>query len=381
MWAVLMVISFIFTSIALLLSTKISSGATIGISIGIGVIVPVTGLISLFTIKPEYNKVENRKVIAFSSSFDQTKGMIEKQMKDKGVDHATTAKVTSFIDSISALYDPLFKELNSEKNGLLNLGISAGGSDSFKTAWVTDLSFQIKKLSSFASEQVVPDQLKQVLQSSAKYGGGQFTTRVIDGSENFNAKKMSDLLVKEIKAFFTVEETLKKNKVGIIALNELIGHRAKGYIWGRDLTQPSSAYSTAKDIASPLFEFNQHRTPIEKMIFNVHAISNSPLSFIFNKTKLEKLIGKHSDEIYKDDSLKFTNIFTGNDRWLWYKNNPGEMKIYNSLVLTAQANPNAIKIVESVEYVSRNTILWIYLAISALLLPLTYLVIRRQDFR
>lgn len=385
MWSVLMVIGFIFTSIGLLLSTKLSSSATVGISIALGVVIPVTSLVAMFTVKPAYNKVENNEALAFSKSFAHTKSIFQEKMHDLGIPTTKASGVLSLVDKVESLYSKAFEQLNSEKDGLLNLGISTGGKDSFKFAWVGDINYQIKSLSSFASERVVPDALKEALQSSSKVAvSTSLTTKVIKGSDKITAAKMSSMLKNAVVSLHEIQDTLKQSAGALLTANLAFDPGGAKYTWGHIGVngQKPQNYQNKYDIASWEFKNGQKRTPIEQLILRVHEMSDEPLQFIFKKDKLDKMINRNNNINISHD-LQFSEVFKDNNHlidWNWYSS-PMEKEIYESLVSFAQEDPNAMKIVESVEYVSRNTILWIYLAISALLLPLTYLVIRRQDFR
>ena len=62
-WLIMFLIGFIFSSISLLLSTRLSVGATIGISIGLGLVVPITSMIGMFSKTDEYEKFDESKTV------------------------------------------------------------------------------------------------------------------------------------------------------------------------------------------------------------------------------------------------------------------------------------------------------------------------------
>ena len=153
---ILLLIGLIFSSIALLLSTKLSVGATIGASIAIGVIIPITSLVGTFTRNNQYKVVSNQK----------------------GATLITTAQ--NFLDNlphVQALDDPELKaardELNDlieDKNSIYNLALETEEKNIFNYLWFFDINFQIQLLSSFAYEQVIPSELQDIVKPKSRNG-------------------------------------------------------------------------------------------------------------------------------------------------------------------------------------------------------------------
>lgn len=66
--------SLFFSSIGLILSTRLSTGATIGITIALGIYIPLSGLLSIFMRKPEAIPVSRTEAYTqiFAEHFQKT---------------------------------------------------------------------------------------------------------------------------------------------------------------------------------------------------------------------------------------------------------------------------------------------------------------------
>ena len=389
-WGILMVVGFIFTSIALLLSTKLSVGATIGISIGIGVIIPVTSLVATFTVKPEFVTSTNGDPFAFENSFGQIKKGILEETHSK---NTKNNELISSLDSLEKIYGTAFAKISKDKSGLLNLGVNVGGKDSFKYAWVADLNFQIQSLAGFASNKMVPEALRPILQSSSTSKAPMMstkTTKRINGGDKWTAASLSQEIKEEVDALHKVEDDFNKpiNVNPLLFINYVLNqkiwkeHNIKGklqqYTWDQIINEDKfKVTANTADNGLPL-------TPIEKLIKSIHSMSSKPLTFIFNKKELDKAIGdyKKKSTSIKEPALKFSKVFNG---YAWYKEtNPklrNETLIYDELIISAEHDKDMFRQVKTIEYVSKYTVLWAYLIISLILVPTSFLIIRKQDFR
>ena len=165
MFLILMTTSTIFTSLAILISTKMGSGATIGITSALGIIIPITGVVSTFTRNIEYTHIENDSMTNtynFISRLDQ-------QTSDSSNNNVQLVDLEPLIDSFKDLYEQVKSD-----DGLLGLGISTGETDGFKSSWFADINYHFQLFSTFASDQVIPDELKGTVESiSARHPESQ----------------------------------------------------------------------------------------------------------------------------------------------------------------------------------------------------------------
>lgn len=149
MWGIITLMGFIFSSLGVLLSTKISVGATIGISIGLSVVIPVTSLIQTVTKKEEYKSINSYTSGKTLLNQVQSLASLQKVLPQKQIN-----------DLLSQISD-LNKETD-DPQGIYRLGYSTGDTNDFKNLWPFDINFQIQKLASFASDEVVSDLAKSM---------------------------------------------------------------------------------------------------------------------------------------------------------------------------------------------------------------------------
>ena len=158
-WGILALTGFIFSSIGVLLSTKVSVGATIGISIGLSVVIPATSIIGSVTKKDEYKDI---------SKYSESKSLISQL---RGYSHSLSngesTKLNSLLDGLSAEID--------DPKGIYSLGVATGETNGFKNFWPLDINFQIQKLSAFASDSVASDLGKKISMTQVKHEAPGYT--------------------------------------------------------------------------------------------------------------------------------------------------------------------------------------------------------------
>lgn len=170
LFVIIYIMCLIFSSLSLLISTKLSFGGTIGASIALGIIVPITALIWTFTHKASEYKLSNRSAI--NAIYDA-----QGQFKEDDVpqefrhlsDNTQEAQRNYFTEALNV-------------NSIYALGLSSGMSDSFESAWVGDLQYQISTMGSFASEHVAPDTSRLMASSSLS----SFDSASIDQTADHN---------------------------------------------------------------------------------------------------------------------------------------------------------------------------------------------------
>ena len=187
---ILYVMSLIFSSIAILISTKFSVSTTVGFSIAMGIIIFVTPLIRRFSEKQEQiaitndspftsinkslsrilnddaiNKIiDNLDIDNFDiDNFNIKKLNIEKFIEKRG-DHSLTLRenIQKIIDehkgsNQNAIYSP---------QSIYNISFSTLEKNTFKNIWFLDTYFQINMLSSFVYDEIVPKWVQKSLGKS-----------------------------------------------------------------------------------------------------------------------------------------------------------------------------------------------------------------------
>ena len=157
-WGILTLMGLIFSSIALLLSTKLSVGATIGISIAIGVFIPITSLITTLTKKREFESISSNDSLIYRTRLQR----FVEGAKAMGSGVSSTDVDNSIAEMNDLINDP---------QGIYSLGLATGEEDMFKNIWPFDFHFQLNELSSFASEQAIPDTVRHAISSGTSGKG------------------------------------------------------------------------------------------------------------------------------------------------------------------------------------------------------------------
>lgn len=200
---ILFVTGLIFSSIGLLLSTKLSVGSTIGISIALGIIIPITSLVGVFLKAEAFKPLKNSE-------------FLQQQKKFEVMSNPTSpiaAQASEVVQKIQEL------ENSEQVKRIYKLGVATGDTDKYSWAWVIDLQYQITQLSAFASEKVIPAAAKEYAQdmnstSTAAPGQGSqknTSTKVIKTQALLNEFDNS-LIVKDLGE--TLNKYLNTDKTG-----------------------------------------------------------------------------------------------------------------------------------------------------------------------
>ena len=169
MWGIIMLMGLIFSSIALLISTRLSVGTTIGFSIAIGIIIQVTTLIAMFTKKDEYTSLSSPRISWYTNKYNRLMGNIN------NIDQRLRPK-----EDIGRKFHELEKSIVESPLGMYNIGVETKEKDSFGAAWPFDIDFQLHKLSEYASNVVVPEDIR----TSLATGSGEMGNFGIEGISN-----------------------------------------------------------------------------------------------------------------------------------------------------------------------------------------------------
>ena len=154
LFIIIYIMCLIFSSLSLLISTKLSFGGTIGASIALGIVVPITALVWTFTHKSAEYKLSDKSAI--NDIYDA-----QGQFKQDDIPQ----EFRKLSDSTLSAQREYFIEA-SNVNSIYALGLSSGMSDSFEDSWVGDLQYQISTMGSFASEHVAPNNARLMASSS-----------------------------------------------------------------------------------------------------------------------------------------------------------------------------------------------------------------------
>lgn len=407
MWGILIVASLIFSSIALLISTKVSVGSTIGISIGLGVIIPMTAMIGMFTQKPAYAPIGSSSVTALRD--------LEDQLPDEVGDILGDIDFNALIEG------------SPEAPTLYNIGLSTGDTDAYRYAWLADISFQVNTLSLIASNQAIPNAASALISGGGATATSGFgissSTYIKDASaiisEDYdsnqalldamiinswnNIEPIRNLIISQFQQFFSPSNWKNENvkltpylQTALANINinlpidtniSTIISNIRGYVSSYLLAAPL-------DKANFLNVLNQFIS-----FYYLNVASFQPANETTNKDDAENLLNMLDNVISPlswvssrsisnfivDKEVEINTaaspINPGNDvPLIIIDERLNENNVYQALVSAMDQGFELTKI-EAKNYANKYYILYAYLAIALILVPLAYFIVRRQDFR
>lgn len=381
LWAILFVVALIFSSIALLLSTRLSVGTTIGISIAIGVIIPITSLVGTFTMKPEYSAVG-------TTNASTVKALAERfQMDEK--------EAEKLIDPAQTLY---------------HLGVTTGDKDTFKFAQVFDFNYQIQTLSEFASDQAVPEAAKDMIASSHQasmkpvkhelIGNGLFPSekdKQVEQLNNMitNSWKITQPFREKLLAYASLVVT-RSNISASQFFKVTFESEPEIIINDKDLAISYLTKASTKIDGLTAADGKEYRKNIyvatkilevldtdKNVIDSLSKTDKAALDFVFKLLRpidfwvSSASIQKVLSDIPTDSTFEAKADSLGVLKDAVLKEDP---TCYKLLISAIQNGEKLVKI-KTTDYTNKWTLLWIYLAIALALVPVSYLAVRKQDFR
>lgn len=439
---ILFVVGMIFASIGLLISTKLSVSSTIGISIGLGLIIPITSIFSAFMKKDEYKTFTNAQFPLLSASAKMLPG---------------NTNATALLNQLNEVQKTI------DAAHIYDWAGETGESDGMKFGWVLNLQYQINNLSALASDRTVTETAKQLAKAydsnpsnNNKYS--KSSVEEIDATFN-NIKDVLD-------SFDAVDPTIQlsvRDQVAMMGIAPIINmltevdenNAAKGdekissmqeyankiqkdpeynalkkdFKTVEDFVNEINSnathevkLSTIVNMAKELFTFstyhfkdvvdeNNQTLSVENILYDYlfsdegilssaalestnfaekydtfkNTISNieSPLSGLLLDqdafASFTKDFSNDQKHYYSDWANTSAGATTNADRFEALHLSKNDHVLLKNILLTAGASKLAV--VEAKPYVKPGTLLVIYFIIALALVPLTFLVMRRQDFR
>ena len=329
------VILLIFSSISLIISTKLSAGATIGLVIAIGVSVQITGLIGQFSQTTQYDvgflqSSVNTRIKSYNNSITKLakKHNVDTNLKKYKEQIGQLDKVLTMIYTISMAKKGV--EIDAGKKapkkliglGLSSIGINNNKTVSFKFLSFIDISYQEYLLGNIADQ--------------------------------VSSKKSPNSSIIEPFALASKQ-------------------------------QPSAAGIKKQELIKVITD-NSMITNITKKIDDFNKLINIELQLIFPKVKKTDPDYKNIFNDHKFDWSWLVNldILKGTLETLGIKGIIPNGKTINKQiqsVLNGLIKNKKLDEIKYVDFLNQYWVLGIYMAIGVILLPLSYLILRRQDFR
>lgn len=195
MFLILYLTALIFSSLGIMISTKLSTGTTIGIIIAIGVYIPISGLIGMFARKPEAYPISVQE-----SSLQTVEKIIQARLESNPL--------------IEEMYPNLKQKTsdfmnNQDVTNLYNKALSADQKDSYHNLYWLDFDYQFKLLSSYAYESLIPQEYIETIRGqTGSLQNAMSTPQSISKLNVVNAKNYFTGVQKFVDGFNEISDDL-----------------------------------------------------------------------------------------------------------------------------------------------------------------------------
>lgn len=193
---ILYLTSLIFSSLGIMISTKLSVGATIGIIIAIGVYIPISGLIGMFARKPE---VSTPPLSNQQASLSVANSTIDSQLKSNPL-------IKNLYPDLQSKAHDLF--VTQDTSSLYNAAMSSDQKDSYPNLYWLDLEYQFKLLSSYAYESLIPEKYASAVQDSDQLQSAMSTPQSIKATGTINAANYYASIEKFVTDFSEINDDM-----------------------------------------------------------------------------------------------------------------------------------------------------------------------------
>lgn len=148
---VILLLTILFSSIALLLSSKFSSASTIASVAGLGALIPVSGILPTFTLNNDYIVVSRNigSTLIGKNPSEQTNDFLNQLPSLSSVKFTTT--------SLKNLFHELNKSattINSSQEYANNIALYSGEKNIYSSVFFMDFYYQLNQISSIATDRL-----------------------------------------------------------------------------------------------------------------------------------------------------------------------------------------------------------------------------------
>ncbi|MGL6125110.1 MAG: ABC transporter permease [Metamycoplasmataceae bacterium] len=425
--SIILILTLLFSSIALIISSKVSSSATIALVAGMGAIIPITGLIPNFTYKQPQSMVTMAvsPLNATRIPRDSTINFIQQVI----VDEPTLNKenILNLFDEVNSLY----KEIESDKDNKFidKLSINSGEKDFYGNLFFLDLNYQLSSISSIASDLIISESDRNLIAVGAMIGGytqsPTLSGRVDITQKNIEISALSKMLLNTLNEYSSLTQSkeygdgiypffdyiLSVNKVSfeetnndnfldnliklIVALDDNYKDFLRSPIRSTILADDNVSDSLKKQLENHDNPFSGEIKAIEVlMLIKINLELGLGVNLIISSEFVNNFyIKNEADKITNlEDSLLYLEAMSVNSNELktiiddfcktpsTKYNEQSIIHLANTLLLTEKSK-GGISSFEFTDYANKWVLLGIYSSITFLLLPISYLIIKKQDIR
>ena len=425
--AIVLVLTLLFSSIALILSSKISSSATIALVAGLGAIIPITGLIPTFTNKQPQTMITNPINILNTSTIprDQTINFIENIIDNPELNKKN---ILTLFQEVDFHYDKI--ENDTENKYVNNLGVSSGEWDVYNNLFWLDFNYQLSSIATIASDLLISKQDSNSIASAAMIGGftqsPTLSGKVKITTENIPINELSTMLLNTLQEYDSItqstaygsaifpfldyilaeynvvfEKTTNNNfNINLKTLFAAIGPKNYETFLSSPITQTIlKDKNVSEDLKKQLQNKNNPywgeihaiealllmRISLETGLGLNLIIADQFVNNFYNKNEINKFIDINAASAYlsqfatPDNALTMIiNDYCKIDNLVY--NPKAIIQLANTIMLTEKAK-NGLNSFVFEDYANKWILFGIYISITFILLPTSYLIIKKQDIR
>ena len=424
---IVLMLTLLFSSIALILSSKISSSATIALVAGLGAIIPITGLIPTFTNKQSQTMITNpvSPLDATTIPRDKTISFIEQIIQDPNLNKTN---ILNLFKEVSTYSEKI--ENDKENNYINNLGVSSGEWDVYNSLFWLDFNYQLSSIATIASDLLISKKDGDLIASAAMIGG--FTqSPTLSGevkitNQNIPVNELSIMLLNTLEEYNLAIQS-KEYGDGIfpffdylitennLTLEKTNNENFKNNLYKLipEISQKNLAQFMVSPITFTILKDKKVSEDLKKQLQNKNnpyigeiraieslllmriglemglglnlIISDNFVNDFYNKNEINKFIDMqeafaylqqfttHSNELnIIIEKFSKLNDSTYNEKAI--------IQLANTLLLTEKSKDGLNSFVFG-DYANKWILFGVYTAITFLLLPTSYLIIKKQDIR
>ncbi len=422
---IILMLTLMFSSIALILSSKFSSSATIALVAGLGAIIPITGLIPTFTNKQPQSMitVPVNPLNATKTPRDETILFIEEVIGNPALNQES---ILNLFDKVITSYD----SMEGNDGYVNNLGVDSGQVDIYSDLFFLDLNYQLSNISTIASDLLIPKKDSDFIATAAMIGGftqsptlsgeikivkknikiSELSTMILNTLQEYKSVTTSKEYGEGIYPFFdyillangftniakTTNENFTQNLMILIPLMMKDTSFLLSPIISTILNDENISDDLKRKLENKDNPFLGEIKGIEALLLikiNIELgvgvnliISNNYVNNFYIKNEIAQITDYNHALIYldtltngNDDLSEIINVFCS----FIASNIPNEKSIIqlsNILSLT-EKSVNGVSSFEFGDYANKWILFGIYSSITFILLPTSYLIIKKQDIR
>ncbi|UUD36725.1 ABC-type transport system involved in multi-copper enzyme maturation, permease component [Mycoplasmopsis californica] len=197
--SVLLLLALLFSSIALLITTKFALSSSIAATIGLGILIPISSIFGTFTEKDEYKSISSKKINNALVTLDNLKNGV-------GLDNKELINLSQqFYDDVNE-----YKANIKSSDNLHNMAFLTKNKNTFYYTKYLDLDYQVRVLSLLNQLEEDLDSDSVLAKMRDQFIAKQYYLRPID-NDNFNKSTTISEKNKafEEKMYYTLKEINK----------------------------------------------------------------------------------------------------------------------------------------------------------------------------